>query len=505
MAHPGRTGMRPLATNAAAGCPQTSSPSISNLPVEVFQKIIIITALKGEVGGSYYNRLRALRLVATSWSASIDDCPQCWSIISSSEPEAVCSMALQKSKQAEIDVDSAATSRHSIRNRDDTRTLTKAIFIHMPRVRKLAILDRDFEYIIEHALTAPRLRTLDLRGSIGLVGHGPITLVNPFHSAQWAPNLQDLFLNWSNFIRKGVLWSNLEYLHIDAGVYEQMFPREEVFTILAASPGLRILSLTDLGLPRSSGHWRRIPTVKLEALECLILDVRGGSPPFEALNSIIASPTTTCRIHFTASDENLRPENLRSIGRFASRITGGETGSVLKLVQSRYSSGVTMDGFDVAISGYGHNQLGSLVVSAAILEGIPPQRRLEVETVEVSDMYPPRVLGLLPIISSKFPNTRHLSMSTLNGDLANSVGGISNKRLFPHLESLSIASYRGRRHALNAIKPRLKGLDLGEQLAKLKRLTLTFFRVSNMDEVEIAELGALVPEVIVNRLVSHRA
>ncbi|KIO16237.1 hypothetical protein M407DRAFT_232905 [Tulasnella calospora MUT 4182] len=489
---PGWTRMGPLATNAAAGHPQTSLPTINDLPIEVFHLIVSLVARKEHVDGHDYDLLRALRLVATLWSTLIDDCPQFWSTISSSDPEPVWRMALQKSKQAEIDVDCAKSSILSMRN-DFPTTLTKAIVIHTPRVRKLDLLDRDFDYLLSNASITPCLRSLYLRGST--TDHDPIAL--PLHPVNWAPNLRNVTLDLSHVILKGLLWDNLEGLTI---YNSNSLPMEDVIATLAASPGFRYLDLGGPMQPRCYSHQRLIPTVKLEALESLIFHIgqRRGTP-FEALGSIITSPKEVFWLVFQASDENLRPENLRSIGRFASRIADGEAEIALKLVVGKCRNHIEMGGFDVEITSHEDEVPNPLAILTHILEGLPPQSLLAVKTAEIRRTEPSLVLGLLPIISSFFPNTSHLIITALDGDLASSIGGRNTDGwIFPQLESLSILHYRGGHHARKAIEPRLKALESGEQLAKLKRLCLPSVRAWNMDEAEIAELNALVPEVIVN-------
>ncbi|KAG9040498.1 hypothetical protein FS837_000556 [Tulasnella sp. UAMH 9824] len=508
MVHQGGTRMGPLATNVAAAHPQTSPAVINNLPVEVFH-IIIRLDLPGVWDvRNYYDRLRALRLVSTSWSALIDNCPRYWRTISSSDPELVWRMALQKSQQAEIDVDSTAIAITQRRDGIPT-TLTKAIVIHMPRVRKLTIRDQDLEYLIANVQTAPRLRDLSLEGG----DNDPTAL--SFYPGQWAPNLRSTCLYGSPTAWEGLPWSNLESLMII--MLDGALPMEEILIFLAASPGLRSLDLWGIIQPRHSSHQELISTVKLEALESLTLHSQKHGMPFEALQSIIASPKRDFLFSFHASDENLRPENLRSIGRFAARIADGEAGSVLTLSSREGCCTIRIGGFTVHLDDTEPSILKLSEIFAHLVVGLPHQRGLAVETVEIRDTASNDVLPLLPIINSFCPNISHLTMPALNGDIASSIGGNNNdKWIFPHLESLSITCYRGGRHAVKAIQPRLKAPESGERLAKFKRLTLTFLsdkevvfdrergvasiREKNVpDQGEIAELDALGPEVIVNR------
>ncbi|KAG8893792.1 hypothetical protein FRC00_010041 [Tulasnella sp. 408] len=281
----------------------------------------------------------------------------------------------------------------------------------------------------------------------------------------------------------------------------------EIFTILAASPGLRNLFLQGSMQPNPR---RPISTVKLEALESLtfLTDERGTT--FDALQSIIASPTRDFGLALHASDEHLPAENLRIIGKFASCIADGEAGSVLTFTSrtdlQMYK--MEMGKFRVILRDREYHALDLSEVLIRLVEGLPPQRRLAVKTVDMTDMESPYVLSLLPVISSFCPNASHLIIPSLDGDIASRIGGHNNGWIFPHLEFLSITRYRGGRHALKAIEPRLKALESGDQMKKLKRVTLTLVSEKDVvfdhernlrDQGEIAELGALVPEIIVNR------
>lgn len=161
----------------AGGQPRT----ISDLPPEIFYKIIPLAALQVEIEG-YYDRLRFLRLVATSWSAFMDNHPRFWTTISSFDYECVWKMALQRSKAAEIDVHVRPNSRPE----EPQSRLTKTIVDHMPQVRSLRVADRYLGYLVANASAAPRLRSL----SSCHTNNDSMAL--PFHPDKWAPNLRDM-------------------------------------------------------------------------------------------------------------------------------------------------------------------------------------------------------------------------------------------------------------------------------------------------------------------------
>ncbi|KAG9023518.1 hypothetical protein FS837_005761 [Tulasnella sp. UAMH 9824] len=487
--------MGPPATNAAAGHQQTPSTVINNLPVEVFHIIILLASSNTSAGRHYYDRLRTLRLVSTSWSTLIDNCPQCWSIISCSYSEPEWRMALEKSRQADIDVYCASSQIRYSMGLEIPTMLTKAIVVHMPRVRKLSVLDEDLAHLIANAPTAPRLRSLELLSHARSTArdYGPIAL--PFHPAQWAPGLRDVSLIHSYTAWAEVPWSNLETLHVHMN---GVLPVEEIFTILAASPDLRSLTLQGLMQSRRFNHQRPISPVKLDALESMTFLSGERGMPFETLQSIIASPKSYFLLSLNASEENLRAENLRSIGRFASCIVHGRAGSVLTLGSRQGWHRMDMGNFRVEVTSQGYDVIKLLEVFTHLVEGLSPQQRLAVKTVEVRDMDSTRLVGLLPIISSLCPNTSYLITPTLDRELASSIGDGNNGWIFPRLKFLSITRYRGGRYATKAIEPRVRALKSREQLAKLKMLALTFFLEREVDETEIAELDALVPKVIVN-------
>ncbi|KIO23861.1 hypothetical protein M407DRAFT_26726 [Tulasnella calospora MUT 4182] len=479
----------PLATNVAVGQPQTPPATINNLPIEVLHEIVSLATLQEQADG-YYDRLRSLRLVAALWSALIDDYPECWSIISSSDPELIWRMALQKSKAAMIDVESG-----SIHVSTDHQTmLVKEVVHHMPRVRKLAILDRDFEYLIASAPAAPRLRSLYLCG--GVDNDHSITL--PLHPALWAPNLRDVDLYCSRLTWKEPLWNSLELFRIDTGGWTQGLPMEGIFTVLQASPGLRILDLRGIIQRWPPSHRRTLPVVRLEALETLKFDTTIQNSPLEALDSIVALPTR-CAVYFDAQDENLRLETLRSICKFAPRTANGdETGSLLKLSAGPCINRFTMGGLDIMLYSQAYDKLNPLVAFMHILERLPSEQRSAVTTVEISETNFAFALGSLPIVSSFCPNTSHLTIPALNSTISTAIGGTNNGWLFPNLESLSISRYRGRHHAVKVVQARLRASESGQHVAKLKKLTLSFFCKRNMDELELAKLDALLPELVVN-------
>ncbi|KAG8908694.1 hypothetical protein FRC01_007293, partial [Tulasnella sp. 417] len=475
----------PGGTNTMVGQPQTPLATINNVPIEVFYSIILLVTLQGQVEG-YYDRLRTLRLVAASWSALIDDYPQCWSIISSSQPESIWRMALQKSQSADIDVDSGSID---VPKHHQTR-LVEAIVDHMQRVRKLSILDRDLEYLIASAPTAPRLRSLHLRR--GLDDEDSIAL--SIHPAQWAPNLRDVDLYCSRLIWKEPLWNSLERLRIQSGGWAEGLPMEGISTVLQASPGLRILSLTGILRPT---YQRTLPVVRLDALENLKLDTPTQSSPLEVLNSIVALPSS-CAVYFDAEDESRRREILRSVYKLVPQTANDVEGAnLLKFAAGIYGCRFRIEGFDVLMYSETPGKVDPLETFTHVMEGLPAQRCSAVKSVEIYDTDFACVLGLLPIVSSFCRNTSDLTIPALNDNLATAIGGTSNGWLFSRLESISVSRYWGGHHAVKVAQFRLQAFEAGRQVAKLKKITLSSFRLRKEDELELAKLQALVPELVV--------
>ncbi|KAG8918353.1 hypothetical protein FRC01_001904, partial [Tulasnella sp. 417] len=285
----------PSATHAVVGQSQPPLGTISNLPIEVFHKIVPLAAQQDQPYG-YYDRLRALRLVTTSWMALIDDCPQFWSIVQSPDSEPA--------------------------------VLVRAVVEHMPRVRTLVVQDPDFEYLIANAPAAPRLQSLHIRR--GWNYSGPI--VPSLHPADWAPNLRDLDLERPRVVWRELRCRNLEHLRIHAD--RRALSIEAILIVLQASPGLRTLHLRGIRLSRHPSDQITLPSIKLEALESL--ELCEGGPPVDTLNSIIASPTRF-ELYLDYDDGNQQAEALRGIGKFAaSRIANGRYGTVLKFSDDPY-------------------------------------------------------------------------------------------------------------------------------------------------------------------------
>lgn len=483
-----------VSSNAGTEQPQTPLGTINNLPIEVLFDIISLAAIQEQAAG-YYERLRCLRLVATSWSALIDECPHLWSIIRSWDQEPIWRMALQKSKSAGIDVDCGSLLVSKYRQ----RTLVQAIVEHMPRVRKLTTLDRDFEYLITNAPSAPRLRSLHLRRGSDNGG----AIVTSLHPALWAPNIREIDLCCSRVVWKELLWSNLERLRIEADYRVQELSMEEIFRVLEASPKLRALDLKGIRLSGHSSQERTLPVVKLEALESLKLN--GKDSPLRVLNSIIASPTTF-EVYLDDEDEYQKNETLRTIGKFASRIAdGGKAATLLKLSAEPHLNVFALGGLGVVLSSTSPDKPDPTVTYTHLLKGLPPQLCSAVRDLEISDTDPAWVLRLLPIIHSFCPNIKYLEIPALNEALAGALGGTNEGWLFPHLESLSISRYPGSLNAIKIVGSRLTSFEGGEPTAKLKKLALFFFRPREMNKAELAELNTLVPEFILHHVVSRLA
>ncbi|KAG8921664.1 hypothetical protein FRC01_000136, partial [Tulasnella sp. 417] len=323
----------PSVTHAVVGQSQPPLGTISNLPIEVFHKIVPLAAKQDQPYG-YYDRLRALRLVTTSWMALIDDCPQFWSLVQSPDSEPVWRMALQKSKAAGIDVYSY--SFHVPRY--PQAVLVRAVVEHMPRVRTLVVQDPDFEYLIANAPAAPRLQSLHIRR--GWNYSGPI--VPSLHPAEWAPNLRDLDLERPRAVWRELRCRDLEHLRIHAD--PRVLSIEAILIVLQASPGLRTLHLRGIRLSRHPSDQITLPSIKLEALESL--ELCEGGPPVDTLNSIIASPTRF-ELYPDYDDGNQQAEALRGIGKFASRIADGRDGTVLKFSDDPYPFIFGLGGLEV--------------------------------------------------------------------------------------------------------------------------------------------------------------
>lgn len=477
-------------TTVVGGQPRTSWTAINNLPLEIFYNIILFAAIQNQVDG-YYSRLRSLRLVATSWSALINDYPTCWTLISSSDCEPIWRMALQKSRAADIDVDAGSTYRPGL----GQTPLIKAIVGHIPRVRTLRILDRDLQYLITNTSAAPRLRSLCVGGVFG----SDDSTAPPVHPAKWAPDLRVVDLQCSRFIWKDPLWNNLKCLRIDTGGFLPGLPMAEIFTILEASPGLRSLDISGIILPGEIP----LPAVKLEALETLSFDTTAYGSPVEALNSIVAFPTTRCNVFFDAGGESQIQNTLQSICKIASGITDGGAGRRLKLVGGRQSNRITMGGLEVLLYSRARGILDPLTTLTHLLEGLPPTRCEAVTAVDIHDTESSSVPALLLTIHSFCPNISHLTVPRITKALETALGQPTQGWLFPHLETLSVSRYSNRPRALGIIGPRLRASEAGVPVAKLMNLKLSLTHRKNIDMEEIAELQALVPEVIVEDPVSR--
>ncbi|KAG9021151.1 hypothetical protein FS837_007532 [Tulasnella sp. UAMH 9824] len=484
----------PLSTNVGTEQPQMPLDTINSLPIEVLSKIISLVVHEEQAAG-YYGQLFRLRLVSTSWLALIDDYPQFWSVIWSWDPEPIWRMALQKSKTAGIDVDCGSL----LVSKYQRRTLVEAIAEHMPRVRKLIVVDRDFEYLIENAPSAPRLRSLHLRRGSDNGG----AIVTSLHPALWAPNLREIDLCCSRVVWKELLWRNLERLRIEADYRVQELSMEEIFTVVEASPRLHTLDLKGIRLSEYPDQERTLPVVKLEALETLKLN--GKASPLKVLNSIIASPTTF-EVYLSDEDEYQKNETLRTIGKFASRIADGDkAATLLKLSAEPHLNVFALSGLGVVLSSTSLDKPNPTETFTHLLEGLPPQLCSAVTALEISDTDPAWILHLLPIINSFCPNISHLEIPTLTEALASALGEANDGWLLPHLESLSISRYPGSLNTVKIVGSRLKAFEGGESVAKLKKLDLFFFRPREMNKAELAELNTLVPEFILDHVVSRSA
>ncbi|KAG8946821.1 hypothetical protein FRC04_011368 [Tulasnella sp. 424] len=481
-------------TTVAGGQPRTPWAAINDLPLEIFCEIILLAAPQDRVL-EYYGRLRVLRLVATSWSTLIDNHPKFWTIVHALDREPVWRMALQKSKAAEIDVDVGSI----FESKSQTR-LIKAIVGHMPRVRSLRIIDEEFGYLLENTSAAPCLRSLSLGQGLRDNDDDPIAL--PFHPAKWAPNLRNVDLMCSPLTWMEPLWNNLERLFIDTGRFMPGLPMQEIFTILKASPGLRSLDITGIVPPEQSP----LPAVKLEALESLRFDSTKGGSLAEALNSIIALPTARCAVHFDASDETQVESALQSICRIGLSIADGEAGRKLELVRNDNVNSLTMGGFDVRLYSKAHDKLNHLMNFTQLFEGLSPSRRAAVTTVKIDDRdsATPTDSNLVPAVLSIvhffFPNISHLSIPRITETQETALGRPNEGWLFPHLETLSLRSHNNHpRHVMGVVKPRLEAAEAGEHVTRVKTLILKFVCWFHVDEEAIAELDALVPNVVVER------
>ncbi|KAG8963137.1 hypothetical protein FRC05_004908 [Tulasnella sp. 425] len=470
-------------TTVAGGQLRTSRATIKDLPLEIFCKITLLATLDDWDHDRYYDRLRFLRLVATSWSALIDNHPKFWTTISFRDDEPVWRMALKKSKAAEIDV----VTGSSFRPEDLQPRLVEAIVGHMPRVRSLQILDRDFEDLIANAPAAPRLQSLSLNGD----SDNEYSIALPCHPAKWAPNLRNVDLWFSCLIWKEPLWNNLERLRINTNAG---LPLQEMFTILKASPGLRSLDILGVFPPGQ----RPLPVVELEALKYLSFCSRGGSPA-EALNSIIARGTARFTVHcqFDASDETQVQSTLQSTSRFASNIVDGNAGTWLELALGSQPDRITMREFEVRLKKQVHFNLHYQTTLTQLFEGLPSSRREAVTIVKMGGTASNFVPAVFPIIHSFFPNVSHLDISGITEALEAILGRPNEGWLFPHLETLSLSHHDNGRRLMGVVEPRFKAAEAGEHVAQIKTLSLRFRRGKHIDKAETAELDALVPNIVV--------
>ncbi|KAG8921711.1 hypothetical protein FRC01_000109 [Tulasnella sp. 417] len=453
---------------------------IQRIPPEIFFEIIA-WAMHRAKRRAYYCKLRTFRIVAFSWSARIDNNPVLWSIVSACDLDRVWRMALQNSETADIDVDCtpARVSRVARTTRKvDLRPFFDKLLSNAARIRSLVIEEINLDCLVLGSSAAPRLRSLQISSKDEVP---PPTSLAP-SLAQWAPQLQVVKIFKCSFTWPNPGLNNLESIALHPGSNELY--TIQVLSFLAASPALRRFWFIGKLSTDHSRPQTQLPQVQLDALQMLYLVLENTRHPFDLLNAIVASPTESCTLCFSADSEDVVLKSFQNISRYAKRVP--VVGRSLAILGKKGRVWVTRGGF--SMSWWNNLELGTMLTRAPVfnwvLKGIPRTWLLSVEEAEL-DIDEGALRDLVPSVHEHCPHIDHVRLPYWNStwEALLSRPPDDSPWKFPRLNSISIfGCYEG--GLLKTVRDRRQAADTKEIATGIKKLDLWVDDPMTADERE---------------------
>ncbi|KAG8915500.1 hypothetical protein FRC01_003639 [Tulasnella sp. 417] len=440
---------------------------IQQIPPEIFFEIIA-WAMHRVKRRAYYRKLRTFRIVAFSWSARIDNNPVLWSLVSACDYDQVWRMALQNSETTDIDVDcTPARVPYFARTRKvDLRPFFDKLLSNAARIRSLVIEEINLERLVLGSSAAPRLRSLHISSKDEVL---PSTSLVP-SLAQWAPQLQVVKIFKCSFTWPNPGLNNLESITLHSGSNELY--TIQVLSLLAASPALRRFWFIGKLLTDHSGPQTQLPQVQLDALQMLDLVLENTRHPFDLLNAIVASPTESCTLCFSADSEDVILKSFQNISRYAKRVP--VVGRRLSISGKKGRVWVTRGGF--SMSWWKDPELGTMLTRAPVfnwvLKSIPRSWLLSVEEAEL-DIDEGALQELVPSVHELCPHIDHVRLAYWNRtwEALLSRQPDDSPWNFPRLNSISIfGCYEG--GLLKTVRDRRQAADTKEIATGIKKLDL---------------------------------
>lgn len=444
----------------------------------------------------YYDKLRALRLVAFSWSVRIDNYPKLWTSIYVFDPQPVWSMALQKSQTAGIDVD-CNTRRNwwAPEVTHNPQPFLDGLRPHVTRVRSLVIKEKDLESLIVGISTSSQLGAFPTSKTDKAAD--PTRLASIL--AQGTPMLQTIHLYRCSLTWPSLGLTNLESIKLHRGLGHLY--RSQFLSILAASPALELFCFIGTVLPDPSGVQAQPSSVRLDVLKTLQLSLEDSPEPFDLLNSIAATPAKSFTFNFSAEKGGVLGPNIGDIWTFAKGIAETETRLFLGANEegSWFAIGRGKGQFSVSAEGTvdteEEDRTCRMALFEAVLKQIPNTWLSSVGEAELEIASDWILRDLLLALNDYCPNIAHFSLPYWNNTWESLLGRpeVGSAWKFPRLSSIHFFdSYDG--GLLETAKDRKQAADAGEIITGLKKLvaivdTDGYIEIVEPEEEELEELG----------------